>query len=256
MTREAASAVRRLWATSRYSKWPGVGLDLIFPPECAHCRQPIESSALGLLCAECRSTLVDRRVACPRCGSLRRASADADCLVCRDERFAFESVLRLGPYEGVLRLAVLRIKRPEHRALALALGDLAAGELCAALAAWQPDAVVPIPMHWSRRMWRGANSPHSIGQRLAAHLSIPLADHLLVRRRRTAAQVSLSPRQRRANVRGAFRARAHRDLPGARLLLVDDVMTTGATVHEAAKTLVQSGAAAVAVVVLARAEGL
>jgi predicted amidophosphoribosyltransferase len=87
-------------------------------------------------------------------------------------------------------------------------------------------------------------------------LQVPLAPHLLQRRRRTAPQASLPATRRVANVRGAFRARAHRDLAGARLLLVDDIMTTGATVNEAAKMLVKAGAAFVAIAVVARSEGL
>ena len=86
-------------------------------------------------------------------------------------------------------------------------------------------------------------------------MGVPSASHLLVRRRRTAPQASLSPTKRVANVRGAFRARKHADLSGARLLLVDDIMTTGATVNEAAKMLCRGGASFVGVVVLARAEG-
>jgi predicted amidophosphoribosyltransferase len=77
----------------------------------------------------------------------------------------------------------------------------------------------------------------------------------LKRRRATERQTHLSPPERRKNVRGAFRAARHRDLAGARVLLVDDIMTTGATAGEAAKMLVEAGAGFVAVAVLARAEG-
>jgi predicted amidophosphoribosyltransferase len=105
-------------------------------------------------------------------------------------------------------------------------------------------------------MWRGGNSPDVVAQRLAAELGVPTRPTLLARRRRTAPQASLPPSRRKGNVRGAFRAARHADLPGARLLLVDDIMTTGATVNEAAKTLSKAGAAAVAVAVLARAEGM
>jgi ComF family protein len=151
---------------------------------------------------------------------------------------------------------VLRIKRPQERALAISLGHLLAHEKNSDLTAWQVDAVIPVPMHWSRRIWRGANSPETIAERLSRRLAVPLASHLLIRRRRTQPQASLSPTRRMANVRGAFRADKHPDLKGARLLLVDDIMTTGATLNEAAKVLRRAGAAFVGVVVLARAEGL
>jgi ComF family protein len=210
-----------------------------------------------MLCTDCRESLVDARATCPRCGAAAAPSAaEGACARCRDERFFFDSVVRLGGYEGALRAAVLRAKDRTQRGLALALGNLLAACQGEAVAAWKPDAVVPVPMHWSRQMWRGVNSPELIAERMAARLGIPLASHLLVRRRRTAPQASLPPSQRLANVRGAFRARAHRDLPGSRLLLVDDVMTTGATLNEAAKTLAREGAGRLGVAVLARAEGL
>jgi ComF family protein len=243
-------------SAGRLGKCLGMGLDLVFPPDCAFCRAPITTSASGLLCEGCRAELMDRRTACERCGSSGPPNdATGICPRCKDERFFFDSVVRLGSYEGALRTAVLRIKDPRYRALAMALGDLLAGSCSSRLAAWKPDAIVPVPMHWSRRLWRGTNSPQTIAERFAAQLGIPLAAHLLARRRRTAPQTSLSANKRLANVRGAFRARGHRDLPGSRLLLIDDIMTTGATVNEAAKMLSRAGASFIGIVVLARAEG-
>jgi len=201
--------------------------------------------------------LVDHRATCPRCGSGGLPNEESGtCLQCHDERFYFDAVVRLGRYESALRTAVLRIKSQRHRALAIALGDLLVSARGGRLLELEADAVVPIPMHWSRRLWRGANSPEILSERLASQLKMPVAAHLLARSRRTAPQASLPPTRRLANVRGAFRAVAHPELPGARLLLVDDIMTTGATVNEAAKTLTRAGAKVVAVVVLARAEGL
>jgi ComF family protein len=230
--------------------WLRAGVDLVFPPTCAACEASLEDSQLGLLCETCRSELADNQPACQRCGV--PALGDS-CRHCAGQRLHFQGVVRLGIYERQLRSAVLHIKRRERQALAMALGALLAREGHEQLAEWKLDAVVPVPMHWSRRLWRGANSPSTIARRLASDLKIPTADHLLVRHRRTAPQAQLSPSKRLANVRGAFRAVPHRDLPGSRLLVVDDIMTTGATVNEAAKELVRAGAEFVAVAVLARA---
>lgn len=248
----------RVVAAERLRRWLGAGLDLVFPPGCAFCHNPLETSAPGLLCPTCQDHLIDQRPACGRCGCTIVGSrgASTNCPHCVAEKFHFDATVRLGPYEGMCRTAVLRVKRASQRALALALGDLLAAVHRDALQALAPEAIVPIPMHWSRRMWRGANSPETISERLSRKLGVPLAPHLLARRRRTAPQAHLSPSRRLANVRGAFRAAAHADLPGARLLLVDDIMTTGATVNEAAKVLRRAGAAFVGVAVLARAEGM
>lgn len=150
---------------------------------------------------------------------------------------------------------MLRIKRSGGRELAVALGELLAESAGDRVARLTPDVVVPVPMHWTRKTWRGVNSAEAIAGRLAVRLRLPLRSNLLKRCRRTAPQASVPHSRRRANVRGAFRARAHKDLPGARVLLVDDIMTSGATVNEAARTLSAAGARFVAVAVLARAEG-
>ena len=151
-----------------------------------------------------------------------------------------------------MRAAALRMKRENHRTLAIAVGDLLAETRAADWQAMKPDAIVPIPMHWSRRLWRGFNSTETISERLARRLQVPLASHLSRRRRRTVPQ----PSRRLANVRGAFRATNHPDLQGARLLLVDDIMTTGATVNEATKMLTRAGTSFIGIAVVARAEGL
>jgi predicted amidophosphoribosyltransferase len=109
-------------------------------------------------------------------------------------------------------------------------------------------------MHWRRRRLRGANSAERMAGRLARMLSIP-AIALLRRTRATRMQAGLSPSERQANMKGAFAARRGQPIAGARVLLVDDVMTTGATCGECAKALVGAGAAAILVAVAARAEG-
>jgi ComF family protein len=236
-------------------------LDLAFPPDCGFCHAAIDSSKLGLLCTTCRQELLSGPAACPRCGrassGLSREEANEEsCSRCAGLRYPFERTLRLAAYEGAMRSAVLRAKRSGERELTMALGELLAEQMVPMLAPWQPHAVLAVPMHWTRRVRRGVNSPQILARALAAKLGVPVADHVLVRSRRTAPQASLSTRERTQNVRGAFQARRHRDLKGARLVLVDDVMTTGATVKEAAKSLRRAGAEAIHVVVLARAEEL
>jgi ComF family protein len=248
-----APRLRRTHALAR--RWFSLALDLVFPPVCACCRKAIEPGAPFALCAPCRAALVDTRPACPRCAApVPSGLGTGQCPRCRGERLYYEGAVRLGPYQGLMRTAVLRTKRPFEQALAAALGDLMADVAGASLALQKPDLVVPVPMHWTRKVWRGANCPQTIARRLALHLHIPARPDLLARRRRTAPQTSLSPNRRRANVRGAFQT--FHDLAAARIVLVDDIMTSGATVNEAAKTLRKAGAAFITVAVCARAEGL
>jgi len=241
-------------------------LDLLFPPVCAACsadlssdRQDADTSpAAALLCQSCREQMVDLQRACPKCAETLGAGTpdQPDCPRCRQRGLRFQAVVRLGQYRGLLRSSVLRTKQPSGHPISVALARLLVkcrGDQLQALAI---DCVVPIPMHWSRRVWRGVNNPDLLADHVARRLGVPVAAHLLKRVRHTHAQASLSPGQRFENVRGAFRALPHRDLAGARVLLVDDIMTTGATASEAAKVLRKAGAAHVSVVVLARAEAL
>ncbi len=117
----------------------------------------------------------------------------------------------------------------------------------------EADFLLPIPMHWTRWLARGVNSPELVASCLSRVLRVPVRRRILARRRRTAPQRDLSPAARFRNLAGAFRVRRRAKLRGARVLLVDDILTTGATCSEAAKMLKQAGAAMVAVAVVARA---
>lgn len=120
----------------------------------------------------------------------------------------------------------------------------------------QPDAVVPVPMHWTRQIYRGTNSAEMLAVEIARNIRIPVARRMLRRCRKTIAQMDLQPEQRAQNVRGAFRLTTGYDIHGARVLLVDDILTTGATCNEVAGVLKRAGAQSVIVAVIARAEGL
>lgn len=235
------------------------GMDLVFPPACAVCQSPLEATPDGpLVCELCQQKLIDNRPTCGRCGELSPeiASGRDSCPQCAGKRLHFSTVLRLGEYEGPLRAAVLRTKQSREQPMAKALGDLLAATRREMLRALDLHVVVPIPMFWLRKMWRGCNSPEIVARRVAGQLRIPAADFLLKRTRNTEQQSHLAPNRRFKNVRGAFQVKKHRDLAGARVLLVDDILTTGATCSAAARALLEAGASYVAVAVIARAENL
>jgi ComF family protein len=115
------------------------------------------------------------------------------------------------------------------------------------------DVVVSVPLHWWRRWRRGYNQSAALARGIARHLQIPCFPSWLRRLRNTPDQTLQTPAGRRENVRGAFGARSRAHLKGRTVLLVDDVMTTGATANEAARALRAAGAARVVVAALARA---
>ncbi len=174
------------------------------------------------------------------------------CPACRDRGFRFDATIRLGPYDGRLRDAVLRMKSAPGEALAEMAGRLLADERRDALKAAGVGVVVPVPLHWRRRWARGYNQAEAIARELAARLGLPCLPRALRRVWPAPQQAQPSATARRENVRGAFRVAPRASGPGRAVLLVDDVMTTGSTAGEAARVLKEAGAAKVVVAVLAR----
>jgi ComF family protein len=139
--------------------------------------------------------------------------------------------------------------------VALALGRLLYERRRESLEAARAEVIVPISMHWSRRLKRGTNGPDLIAEALSNRLRLPLRRKLLKRCRLTPLQTEMSPTERHKNQRKSFRLRRGSRMAGRRILLVDDVLTTGSTATEAAKVLLAAGAAAVSVAVIARGIG-
>lgn len=224
-------------------------LGLLFPGECPACGEAAHDSTN--LCDGCRSAVADPFDACPRCSStVGPHTADpAGCPKCRDETFAFAGTWRLGPYHGPLGPLVKRIKTPAGFRLAGALAGLWAGRHGTTASAAGFDCVAPIPLHWTRRFARGYDQADALAAEVARRLGLRCRP-LLKRRRATARQTGVSATARRDNVRGAFRARRSRRKP-ARVLLIDDVLTTGSTANEAARALTRSGVKHVQVGVIA-----
>jgi len=231
-------------------------LDLLLPPHCLDCQGPMERPGDGIfLCGDCRARLSsDRAQRCRKCGNTLAMAAD-QCPWCREHGLEFDAVIPLGRYEGQLRSVVLRMKRHQGEPLAQAMARLMVKARGEVLRAWKADLVVPVPMHWSRRLSRAANSPDVVAKCLARELGIPLG-RALRRTRKTKPQRDLHVKERFRNLRGALAARGGYALRGLRVLVVDDILTTGATGSTAAGALKRAGAAAVAVAVLARADGL
>jgi len=246
-----AKLVRRLGDAGRRV------LDVLLPPRCAHCAADLDEGTLDvLLCPNCRRVLArPKPPSCERCGSrLPAESLSRCCQSCRRQPRPFSSVTYLGLYEEELRDAVASAKNAHQEPLAVALTELLWELYGEALVSRRPEVVVPMPMHWLRRLERGANTPEVLAERLARRLGVPCCP-MVVRRRHAAPQASLALAARLTNLRRAFRMSRGYDCRGARVLLVDDVLTTGTTCSEAARVLLRHGAAEVSVAVLARAEG-
>lgn len=213
------------------------------------------------LCPECARALSPRRGGyCPKCGGL---SADPGapplvCAVCRVRGRPWDGFAFHGRYEGLLRDMILGFKfhgrLGQGRLLAGFLADAylrAAGEGAGAMPPRGPDGIVPVPLHPRRLAWRGFNQSLELARLLARTLDLPVLPHALARIRDTTPQSQLPGPKRLENIQGAF-AGDPEAVAGRRLLLVDDVMTTGATVETAVTALRRAGAVRVDVAVVAR----
>ena len=221
-------------------------VDLLVPPTCWMCGQPAPDGATAF-CPACEASLTqDPDPVCPRCAStLAPASARVGvCPRCLNENFSFEAVIRLGPYAGLLRDAILRMKH--HEAFAEAMATLAASHLRHRLQGHVAKAIIPVPLHWRRRMGRGYNQSEILARALAVELGLPLSVRALRRTRLTVPQTETDDRRR--NVRGVFAPRSAEAWSGCTVYLVDDVSTTGATAHEAARALQTRGVRTVVIV--------
>lgn len=235
-------------------------LDFIYPPRCLLCDADLMSAADATggrvaFCTDCLTKLrPDAGNECRRCGAPLGpyTVSDDGCPVCVREHFAFDEVIRLGQYRDELRVACLLAKNPAGALLGRALTDLLVEVKGTALAASPIDAVVPVPEHWLKRLVRPQYAAETIACELSRRLKVRLATGILAKQRWTPKQARSSAAKRRQQQRGAFGTSKRISLRGQTVLLVDDILTTGATADEAARMLKRAGAKRVVVAVLAR----
>lgn len=232
-----------------------VGTDLLLPPRCARCDVDLSEFDRVALCAACQADLSSDDAFCPRCGQfgLGHGGHGTSCARCREAKLRFDSVIPLGPYRGTLRETILAMKRPSGECLSTGIAQLLLVRREHLLRGFDADCIVPTPMYWGRRVWRGVNSAQVLSEELSRHLRVPVLEGGLIRNRNTLPQKDLGHAERFRNVRGAFSLRRGYGLGGARVIVVDDIMTTGATCNEVAKVLKKGGVNAVCAVVVGRA---
>lgn len=209
--------------------------DLLTPPRCRHCSGPTPGSPL---CAACTRALPWNAPACPRCAQ-PQAHAEP-CAGCRGRAPAFDSAWSAFRLESPVQRGLHALKYRADFLQAGLLGALMAERLLRR-AEPLPQLILPAPLHVSRLFLRGYNQALELGRELSRRTGIPCEAQALRKPRITRDQIGLTFAQRRRNVRGAFRCT--RRLDGLHIALLDDVMTTGATLDELARTCRAAGAA-------------
>jgi ComF family protein len=259
--RHRVSCGRLAAAAGRLVEIADATLSVLLAPSCLACASLLERPLDGAVCPGCWQSIAPLSPPlCRRCGDVLPSWRSLDtvsgaCARCRRRPLPLSCIRSAGGYDGTLRTLIHGLKYGGRRGLARPLAALMRERGAEVLAA--ADVAVPVPLHWRRRHARGFNQ----AEELARGLSLPVV-HALRRVRSTAPQFGLTTSGRRRNVAGAFAPprrfgcgprRLDPRIRGARVVLVDDVCTTGATLAACAAVLLEGGAREVRAITAARA---
>ena len=238
---------------------------IFFPVSCAACGQDISftseagkerPNAACSLCENCVAAFTDTSPRCDHCG-LPKCS-ESSCNLCQKlidklgvKNILWQRMFVLGSYKDCLRAGVIAGKKPSGEALVEALSNLLVSQRTS-MKELSVDAVIPVPMHWRKRWVRGTNSADIMAKQIASSLRVPYRCDIQCKRLKSP-QKLLSAKMRTVNMAGRFHVKGNQ-LKGKRVLVVDDVATTGATLSAITHCLLEIGATVVYAAVLARTD--
>ena len=233
---------------------------VLFPAPCLICGQTLANASRIPICGPCLDEF--ERIADPHCSCCGRPlvappspGSGADpaemrgtelrCRLCRAKFYAFDGARSFAIYNRALSEAILLLKYEQVTSLADWFGARLAQIAIDAGPGWSADVIIPIPLHRDRRRERGYNQAELIARSVARHRKLPLDSRLLVRTKPRPPQLVLSRAEHWKSVRGAYDTREGMKIDNMRVLLVDDVLTTGATLDACSRALKKAGAAKV-----------
>jgi ComF family protein len=237
--------------TATLKRTGGVLLDLVLPPRCLACG--VEVEGVNALCVACWRKVTFLGEPCCACCGLPFAhdlGADALCGACVEAPPAYNRARSALRYDDGSRGLILALKHGDRLHGAPAFGEWMRRAGAPLLA--DADLVMPVPLHWTRLFSRRFNQAALLAHAIHRAGGPRVAPDWLIRRRRTPSQGEFGPEGRQRNVRGAFALKAGKSVQGLKIVLVDDVLTTGATLGECARVLKRAGAAGVDALALAR----
>jgi len=235
-------------------------LNLVYPDTCFLCSAPVARHQDCAVCATCWDKALALQIERPRCSCCGipfhnfEKEAEHLCGNCILQLPPYAAARSFGYYTAELSGLIQGLKFQGRRNLIGLLAPLLVTTFFESWGREEFDIVVPVPLHPKRRRERGYNQAELLACALSRKIAVPFSADALVRIRHTLPQVGLSESQRMENVSKAFRCKDAQRISNARVLLIDDVMTTGATVGSAARCLLDGGALRVSVLTLARAE--
>ncbi|MBI4778092.1 ComF family protein [Candidatus Desantisbacteria bacterium] len=231
--------------------------NLIFPAECSLCPNPLETMRQRYICSDCLNKIKPIELPiCEKCGKPLSPSFNLVqhplCRQCRTMRRYFTSARAVGTYENVLKKAIWLFKYEGKTGLQETLGSLMVDRI--RCLGWNEgiDIIVPVPLHKTKLKSRGYNQSDILAAFMSKKLGIPVSRNNLKRIKATTTQASLKRSQRIKNIHNAFSIKQPEKFSGKRILLIDDVFTTGATSNECSRILKQASSSGIFVLTLAR----
>ncbi len=230
----------------------GLALELVFPGFCYLCDGVAQESLP--LCSECLDQI--ERIGTSRCAvcgkKLDGGVPDRRCGDCIRHQPAFAQARAFAKYQDPMKSIIHRFKYSRGFYFLDWMADSLVRVYEREFNAERFDLIIPIPLHWVRVLKRGYNQALILARPLSGKLGIPIAPGALIRTRNTEPQAGLSAAKRKENLKNSFRVKSAKRIKGKNILLIDDVITTGTTINEAAKTLRKAGAEKVCALALAR----
>jgi len=223
-------------------------VDIMYPNRCWCCDRLMAKNDPGF-CALCEHTVIEQPHCCARCGAPIESSDQQTIPRCGPCQYKPNKALAYCwwamEYGGAIQKAIQKMKFGRQWTLAVELAQLMQPHPQQQQLILEWDAVVPVPMHWRTRMVRGFNQSTMLARAIASRLHIPVLIGSLNKHRHTARQTTLSAKQRTTNLAGVFSINKPDTIAKKRLLLVDDVVTTGTTIQACARTLKAANARSV-----------
>jgi len=231
-------------------------VDLFYPPHCCLCDVELTGEE-KIVCSDCLKRLpLISGPRCPKCSRPIRTKGGEDilCGICRIAPNKYlNKIIAAGEYHGDLKRLIHIYKYDRQQFLAGLFAKIIADKLINEKSVKNFDLIVPIPLHWTRKRWRGFNQAREISESLRKLTGIPVAHPSTFKRvKKTTPQVQLNASSRAVNIHDAFKVYKPNIFKNKNIVLVDDVYTTGATSSECSRILIKSGAETVSLIVIAR----
>jgi len=228
-------------------------LGLVFPNRCVICDRPMDPSRRSPVClVHAREIVAVEPPVCSKCG--RKMSAESVeelvCARCRAMKLHYDAGYSTHAYTETLRELIHLFKYRKRRYLRSFLGGLVLDYVRGHAGTISYDAIVPVPLHWRRHWRRGFNQAAHLAGPLSKNLRIPILKRSIKRVRHTRPQVGLPAEQRRDNIKNAFKVTRPEKVAGKKLFVIDDVITSGATLNECARVLKKAGASEITILTL------